>query len=49
VEAVAPRDGDIGPVRKEIVFEPMPEMPAPMKAPVETPARPAQEPVPVGP
>ena len=43
------RVGDIGPVRKEIVFEPVPEMPAPEQRPVETPPAPAEEPVPAPP
>jgi hypothetical protein len=43
------RMGDIGPVRKEIIFEPVPEIPAPRKPPVETPTTPAKEPVPARP
>jgi hypothetical protein len=47
--ALPARGGDIGPVRKDTVFEPLPEMPAPQEPPVETPARPAEEPVPAPP
>jgi hypothetical protein len=47
--AMPTRVGDIGPVRKEIVFEPLPEIPAPKEPPVETPAQPAEEPVPAQP
>jgi len=40
------RAGDIGPVRKEIIFEPLPEIPVPTDPPHDVPQRPAQEPVP---
>jgi hypothetical protein len=43
------RSGDIGPVRKEIIFEPLPEIPVPDEPPQEAPARPAEEPVPATP
>jgi hypothetical protein len=41
------RAGDIGPVRKEIIFEPLPEIPVPVEPPSEAPEPPAEEPVPV--
>jgi hypothetical protein len=51
--AILPRAGEIGPVRREIIFEPLIEQPAPL----ETPGAPAEpetvpdapaEPVPSG-
>lgn len=40
-----PRAGDIGPVRREIIFEPLPETPPVHEpAPVPAPAAPAREP-----
>jgi hypothetical protein len=41
------RAGEIGPIRREIVFEPLPDRPLPLEDPVEKPA-PPKEPVPAG-
>jgi hypothetical protein len=47
------RAGEIGPVRREIIFEPLEEpartVPAPVEPPPATPDAPPQEPVPVRP
>jgi len=44
------RAGDIGPIRKEITFEPLREIPAPADPPrPNPPERPAEEPVPAAP
>jgi hypothetical protein len=39
------RAGDIGPIRREIIFEPMPEIPVPVE-PTPVPETQPQEPVP---
>jgi hypothetical protein len=41
--------GDIGPVRKEIIFEPLHETPPPIEPPRKPPERPAKEPAPTSP
>jgi hypothetical protein len=47
----APQAGDIGPIRREIVFEPVPEpgptIPRPDDAPAKEPAAPVRTPEPV--
>jgi hypothetical protein len=43
----APRAGEIGPIRREIVFEPLPEPARPVERPPAEPARPP-EPEPAG-
>lgn len=44
------RAGDIGPIRKEITFEPLREVPVPADPPPPSPPeRPAEEPVPAAP
>lgn len=44
------RAGDIGPIRKEIIFEPLHEVPVPAEPPPPgPPERPAEEPVPAAP
>jgi hypothetical protein len=44
------RAGDIGPIRKEIIFEPLREVPVPAEPPPpRPPERPAEEPVPAAP
>jgi hypothetical protein len=43
------RAGDIGPIRREIIFEPVHEKPAPVEAPPVAPEPEPQEPVPVQP
>jgi hypothetical protein len=40
------RAGDIGPIRREIIFEPVHEKPAPVEAPPAAPEPEPQEPVP---
>jgi hypothetical protein len=40
------RAGDIGPIRREIIFEPVHEKPVPVEAPPGTPEPAPQEPVP---
>ena len=40
------RAGDIGPIRREIIFEPVHEKPAPLEAPPAAPEPEPQEPVP---
>jgi hypothetical protein len=45
----APRAGDIGPIRREIIFEPVHETPAPVEAPPAAPEPEPQEPVPAQP
>lgn len=40
---VRPRAGEIGPVRREIIFEPLPQQPAPVEP---VPAAPEREPDP---
>ena len=40
------RAGDIGPIRREIIFEPVHEKPAPLEAPPAAPAPEPREPVP---
>ena len=42
------RAGEIGPVRREIVFEPLPDRPVPVEDPVVAPDQP-EEPVPARP
>jgi hypothetical protein len=42
------RAGEIGPVRREIVFEPLPDRPVPVEDPAVTP-EPPKEPVPARP
>jgi len=42
------RAGDIGPVREEIVFEPLRETPPPIEPP-KLPERPSKEPAPTSP
>jgi hypothetical protein len=44
--APASRAGKIGPIRREIVFEPLPERPAPAERPVAPPDQQPREPVP---
>jgi hypothetical protein len=44
-----PRAGDIGPIRREIIFEPVHETPAPVEAPPAAPEPEPQEPVPAQP
>jgi hypothetical protein len=44
--APAIRAGEIGPIRREIVFEPLPERPAPVEDPAAPPDRQPKEPVP---
>ena len=50
--APRPRAGHIGPIRREIIFEPLPDDGAPAEPPVVVPASPApdpkEEPVPSG-
>jgi hypothetical protein len=49
--AIRPRSGEIGPVRREIIFEPLIEQPAPperVPAPAEPETAPDAEPVPSG-
>jgi hypothetical protein len=50
---LAERAGEIGPVRREIIFEPLEEpartVPAPAEPPPAAPDAPPQEPVPVRP
>jgi hypothetical protein len=42
------RAGEIGPIRREIIFEPLPDRPAPVEAPPPVPAtEPEQPAVPV--
>ena len=38
----APRSGEIGPIRREIVFEPLPEPGHPLEPPPADPARPPE-------
>jgi len=40
------RAGEIGPIRREIVFEPLPERPAPVEGPAAPPDQQPKEPVP---
>jgi hypothetical protein len=40
------RAGDIGPIRREIIFEPVHEKPTPVEAPPAAPEPEPQEPVP---
>jgi hypothetical protein len=40
--AAAIRAGEIGPIRREIVFEPLPDRPAPVEDPVVTPNLPTE-------
>jgi hypothetical protein len=47
-DAPAIRAGNIGPVRREIVFEPLPDRPVPVEDPAVTPDQP-KEPVPARP
>jgi hypothetical protein len=46
---LATRAGDIGPVRKEVIFEPLREISAPVVPPRQAPERPVEEPVPARP
>jgi hypothetical protein len=39
------RAGEIGPIRREIVFEPLPERPAPVEDPATPPDQQPKEPV----
>jgi len=43
--APASRAGEIGPIRREIVFEPLPERSAPVERPATPPDQQPQEPV----
>jgi hypothetical protein len=47
--APAIRAGEIGPIRREIEFEPLPARPAPVEDPVVTPDHQPKEPVPARP
>jgi hypothetical protein len=38
----APRAGDIGPIRREIIFEPLPEPTRPIERPPAEPVRPPE-------
>ena len=42
------RAGQVGPIRREIIFEPLHEKPAPVEAPPVAPEPQPQEPVPDG-
>jgi len=40
------RAGKIGPIRREIIFEPLPDNPVPAEPPPVTPEQPQEQPVP---